>query len=111
MAKKIKDKKIKILEERNIAEPGNMPKYEYVPIHPGTLWAYVRHLSAKEFYAAMAVQQEEQMLFVINWRDDIHESMEIEYKGQRYNITRIDTFEGYKRDIAIYASAGPAEGR
>jgi phage terminase large subunit-like protein len=29
---------------------------EYTAIHPGLLWAYVRQLSAWEFYSAKAVQ-------------------------------------------------------
>lgn len=106
MQKRLKDKKIEILEGQNVAEPGNMPRYEWAPIHTGKLWAYVRQLSAREYYAAMAVQNEEQMLFVVNWRDDIKPDMLIKYKNRYYNIKRIDTFEGYKSNLQLYADAG-----
>lgn len=106
MGKLLKDKKIEILEGRNVAEPGGMPRFEWVPIHEGKLWAYVRQLSAREYYAAMAVQAEEEMLFIINWRNDITTDMIIKYKNRYFNIIRIDTFEGYKGDIKIYATGG-----
>jgi len=106
MGKLLKDKKIEILEGRNVAEPGNMPRYEWTPIHEGKLWAYVRHLSAREYYAAKAVQAEEEMLFIINWRNDITTDMIIKYKNRYFYIIRIDTFEGYKGDIKIYATGG-----
>ena len=75
-----------------------------MPIHPGRIWAYVRQLSANEFFAARAVQQTEEMLFVLNWRPDLDPDYFIEYNGVFYNITRVDTFEGYKEDLKIYAA-------
>ena len=104
--KKLKDKKIEILGSINTAEPGDMPNEEWSPIHDGNLWAYVRQLSQSEYYAAKQVQIEEEMLFVINWRSDITESMMIRYKELYYNIKRIDTFEGYKNDLQVYATGG-----
>ena len=79
----------------------------YKPIHPGRLWAYVRQLSGQERFAAMAIQVEEEMLFVINWRKDLSTvgatgGLFLEYNGCWYNITRIDTFEGYKEDLQLY---------
>lgn len=46
----------------------------------GTVWAYFRNLSGKEVFAAATVR----------------------YNGTLYNITRIDTFEGYKEDLTLY---------
>jgi SPP1 family predicted phage head-tail adaptor len=107
MKKKLKDKKIQILEIIEIGEPGEMPKQSWEPIHEGGLWAYVRQLSAKEYYAAAAIQAGEEMLFIINWRDDIKSTTHvIKYKDQYYNIKRIDTYEGYKQDLQIYADYG-----
>lgn len=106
MPKRLKDKKIEILAGQNVANPPLRPKIEWTPIHSGKLWAYVRHLSAREYYAAMTVQAEEEMLFVINWRDDITTDMIIKYKNRYFDIKRIDTFEGYKSDLQIYATAG-----
>ncbi len=100
----LKDKKIIIYKavytENEIGE--QIAKYQ--PIHPGKLWAYVRQLSAKEYFAAMAVQNSEEMLFTVNWRPDINPQMYIEYKGVWYDIKRVDTFEGYKENLHLYAS-------
>lgn len=41
--------------------------------------------------------------FVINLRDDTTTAHVIRYKGVDYDITRVDTFEGYKADLTLYA--------
>lgn len=102
----LKDKKIEILAVIDTSQPGDMPSESWAPIHEGTLWAYVRQLSAKEYYSAMAAQSSEEMLFIINWRDDITSANMIKFKGRYYNIKRIDTYEGYKQDLKIYADSG-----
>jgi SPP1 family predicted phage head-tail adaptor len=100
----LKDKKItiykKIIGQNEIGDQ----IVAYQPIHPGKLWAYVRQLSAKEYFAAAAVQNKEEMLFTVNWRADISPKMYIEYKGVWYDIQRVDTFEGYKENLHLYAS-------
>jgi len=103
MKPKLKDKKITIYSYVNVSEPGMMPQEKWKPIHPGQLWAYVRQLSATEYFAAAAVQHKESILFVVNWRDGITASNLIEYRGKFYDITRVDTFEGYKNDLQLYA--------
>ena len=56
------------------------------------------------FYASQALQQKEDMFFTVNWRNDISAAdCFIGYKGIIYDITRIDTFEGYKDDLKLYA--------
>lgn len=100
----LKDKKIIIYKSLiTVDEVGNQ-NVVYQPIHTGKLWAYVRQLSATEFFAAAAVQNKEEMLFTINWRSDISPKMFVEYKGVWYDIQRIDTFEGYKENLHLYAS-------
>ena len=56
-----------------------------------TVWAYFRHLSGKE-----------DVLFQIGYRTDITPAHMIRYNGVDYEITRIDTFEGYKTDLTVY---------
>ena len=48
-------------------------------------------------------QAVEEVQFVINWRDDITTRHIVRYKGVDYDITRVDTFEGYKSDLTLYA--------
>ncbi|MCY1714030.1 phage head closure protein [Caproiciproducens galactitolivorans] len=66
------------------------------------VWAYFRQLSGKEFYAAAAVQATEKALFTIGYRTDITTANFIRFRGVDYDITRIDTFEGYKADLTLY---------
>ena len=103
---RMKDKKITILGTTyGRDEWGN--QVEILGPIPGgeNIWAYVRHASGTEYYAARQVQQEVEMIFEINWRDDIGPDNWILYKGKEYNITRIDTFEDYKDTLRIYAHA------
>ncbi|WKY47861.1 phage head closure protein [Eubacteriaceae bacterium ES3] len=107
MKKYLKDKKIQIFKEDYTENVLGEQVPTLVALHAGSLWAYVRQLSAKELYEAAAIQSDEEMLFVINWRNDIDPvTCVIKYKGLYYDIKRVDTFEGYKQDIKIYAEAG-----
>jgi len=108
----LKDKKIILYRVQRSKDSAGFSTAKYAPLHPGRVWAYARQLSANEFYAARAVQQSEEMLFTINWRDDVSAAdCFVEYKGVFYNITRVDTFEGYKEDLKIYAARLPAAGQ
>jgi len=100
----LKDKKTILYRAEHVKDSAGFATVLYKPLHSGRLWAYVRQLSAKEFMAARAVQQSEEMLFVINWRRDIDADCFIEYRGVFYNVTRVDTFEGYKEDLRVYAA-------
>ena len=106
---KLKDKKITIYAKISKTGPNGYPVAAYTPIHAGKLWAYVRQTSGGEFYAAMAEQVREEILFVVNWRADLTlaaaQNYFIEYKGAWYDVQRVDTYEGYKEDIQLYASS------
>ena len=103
---KLKDKKIEILAPTYETDPEGFQTESLTPIAP-PLWAYFRQLSGKEVYAAMSVQSTEEVQFVINWRDDITTRHIVRYKGVDYDITRVDTFEGYKQDLTLYAKRRP----
>lgn len=96
---KLKDKKIEIQESRYVTDKyGNRVK-QTVTI--ATVWAYFRQLSGDEIYR-VTTQTEETVMFRINYRDDITTSHVIKYKDTLYNITRVDVYEGYKRDLTLY---------
>ena len=103
---KLKDKRITLYK---IVQEGGYSADKWVPM--GTVWAYYRQLSGKEYFAAMAAQQSEECVFIINWTKDVDTRMGIGYKGKYYDITRVDDYEGYKNDIQLYAkynsSLGP----
>ena len=105
MVQYLKDKKIILYKVEHFKDKEGFSSVKYTPIHTGRLWVYVRQLSAGELYAARAVQQTEDMLFVVNWRDDVSAvDGYIEYRSVFYNVTRVDTFEGYKQDLKVYAA-------
>lgn len=99
---KLKDKKIQILAITRTQDPDGYSIEILTPIAP-PLWAYFRQLSGKEVYAAMSVQATEEVLFVIGYRADITTAHIIRFRGVDYDITRVDTFEGYKSDLTLYA--------
>ena len=76
------------------------------PIAP-PVWAYFRHLSGKEIFAASAQMAVEEVLFTINYRTDITPTHVIRYNGVLYEITRVDTFEGYRGDLVLYCKQRP----
>lgn len=98
----IKDKKISIIAYQEIVDDagdvieGEAPLYE-------NIWAYYRQASGNEIYLAAQVQTKIEVVFEISWKPDIDTNMKVRYKGQDYNITRIDDFEGGKNDLKIYA--------
>lgn len=64
--------------------------------------AYSRNLSGKDIFAANAINAQEEVLFTINWLDDITTTHVISYNGILWNIMCMDTFEGYKGNISLY---------
>ncbi|MDL2318355.1 phage head closure protein [Eubacteriales bacterium OttesenSCG-928-A19] len=90
--KKLKDKKIQLIEK-----DGNY----YYPIHPGTVWVYYRHLSAHEETEARINGFKLEVQFVINWRDDLEEGMFVKHAGIVYEITQVDDYQGYKGDLKL----------
>ena len=81
---------------------------EWTKLNDTSLWAYFRQIGGNEYYAAGVSEREaEDVVFSVNWRNDLKNSMRIVYKGQEYEIIRIDPYEGYKSDIKIYCKLAP----
>jgi SPP1 family predicted phage head-tail adaptor len=104
---KLKDKKIEILAVTHTKDADGFAVETLTPIAP-PVWAYYRQLSGKEIYAAATVQAVEEVLFVVNWRGDITARHVVRYNGVLYDISRVDTFEGYKGDITLYCKSRTA---
>lgn len=105
---KLKDKKIQILKYTETEDSAGFPVRGYMPIHPQPkIWAYFKHLSASLYFASAQVNLNEEVIFTVNWLEHLKNSetkhLKILYKGNLYQITRIDTYEDYKRDINLYA--------
>lgn len=101
---KLKDKKIEILAVTNTVNENGFTERTLQAVCP-PVWAYFRHLSGKEYYAANTEQVQEEALFIVNYRTDINTTHVIRYKNKLYDITRVDKFEGYKKDITLYCKS------
>lgn len=100
---KLKDKKIELLQQVTNRDNEGFAQTTLQPV--GTpVWAYFRQLSGKEVFAAATTSYKEEVLFTINHRMDITTAHVVRYKGVLYDITRVDTFEGYKEDLTLYCS-------
>ena len=97
---KLKDKKIELVAFNSIINENGYPVTVETTI--ARVWAYFRQLSGKEIFAAAAYRYDEEVLFTVNYRNDLTTACFVEYGGVNYNVTRIDTFEGYKQDITLY---------
>lgn len=106
---KLKDKKIEILKPVTVIDSEGFSETTLQPID-GPLWAYFRQLSGKEVFAAATINYREEVLFTVNYRTDITTACVVRYRGILYDITRIDTFEGYKEDLSLYCSRRARQG-
>ena len=100
---KLKDKKIELLAQVSQVNANGYAVTTLQAICP-PVWAYYRHLSGKEVFAAATINYKEEVLFQINWRDDITTTHVVRYDGVLYDITRIDDYEGRKEDLKLYCA-------
>lgn len=99
-----KDKKITILRCDELMDGYGYPTERFSPLEGAeNIWAYYRHLSGNEFYAAHSINSKVEVVFGINWRPGIDTFMRVLYKNQEYRINHIDDFEDKKTDLKIYA--------
>lgn len=104
---KLKDKKIKIYMYVETRDEDGFALKAYMPIHQqDSVWAYFKQLSASLLYASNTTTIKEECLFRINWTDAILSNYandyRVYYNGMLYKVTRVDPYEGYKRDLALY---------
>lgn len=100
---KLKDKKIELLQQVTTRDDEGFSTTTLESVG-SPVWAYFRQLSGKEVFAAATTNYKEEVLFVVNYRTDLTTAHVVRYKGILYDITRIDTFEGYKEDLTLYCS-------
>lgn len=104
----LKDKKIVIYKKVSYENENGFQVEGYMPVHEQpSLWAYFKQLSATLTYLNNSTQDKEECLFRINWNKYIRNSypsdLSIGYNGLVYNVTRVDPYEDYKRDLVLYA--------
>ena len=104
MSKKyfLKDKKAEIFTRVNTRDSMGGKITYYTPISPAPLWCYAKQISANLFFTARAYAIDEKRLFVFNYNADIAVYKVIRYRGEWYEITRVDTDDDYNGDMFVY---------
>lgn len=109
MAKRyLKDKKIVIYKKGMFTDEDGFQTEGFMPVHAQpSVWAYFKQLSATLTYLNESTQSHEECLFRINWNDYVRTvnpaNLAIGYNGLVYDVTRVDPYEDYKRDLVLYA--------
>ena len=70
-----------------------------------TVWASATNLSGKEYFAAMQVQAENTIKFIIRYNKNVNETMRIIFEGNNYNIVFIDNIKYDNKFMEIKAMA------
>ena len=93
--------RVRITFQKNAVTVDKYGNHKKETVTIATVWAYFRQLSGDEIYR-VTTQATEEVMFRINYRSDITTAHVIKYKDTLYNITRVDVYEGYKRDLTLY---------
>jgi len=100
-----------VLQAKTAGQSGSgEPTEVWAPIDTGgvpagTVWAKVRPLSGREYYAALGAQivAEETLVFRIRFRTDVRPgTARIQYEARTYNIRRVAEV-GRRDGLDIYA--------
>lgn len=68
-----------------------------------SLWAESRFLRGRNFYAARAANVKTDVEFIIRYREDIDETMRIEYEGRNFNIEGILPLDNNRMYLIVKA--------
>lgn len=103
----LKDKKITIYKKVTFRDSSGFQTTAYMPItETGKFWAYFKQLSADLMYKQNSTFNGESCYFRINWNDYLRTAkasdLAIGYRGIAYNVTRVDPYEDYTRDLVLY---------
>lgn len=106
----LKDKKVTVYKYVDGTDAEGFPVKAYMPIHAQpTVWAYFKQLSGSLYFASAQTNVKEDCLFRLNYTKALKRAYADEYRvlydGILYKVTRIDPYEGYTRDLAIYCTA------
>lgn len=107
---RLKDKKIQIVRDDEYQDEWGSWHSGMRPIHPGKLWAYKRQIGGEAFYTSVMAGLSETVIFFVNWRADLASNdadIWVIEGDTAYKVDRIDTYEGYKRDLALYCATDP----
>src|SRR5690625_1902097 len=74
-----------------------------------TIWAALKTLKGRSFYAAANTNLENNRMFEIRYREDINDRMRIRWRGVDHDIISLEDDNGQKRTMTIYCKAVNAD--
>lgn len=83
----IGDMKYRIEIQKKVETTGPIPDLDPEYENHCTVWAKVEYLKGTEFWAAKAVNAEQEVRFIIRYRKDITADMRVKFDGNFYEIT------------------------
>lgn len=108
----LKDKKAMIYWEKPSTEDadGSTISGGFVPFAINPMWCYSKQLSQDQIFAAAAYGVSETRFFVFNHTKNVAVYDLILYRGEWYQITRVDTTDDYNGDLFVYVKDCPRGG-
>ena len=98
----LKDKKADIFKRVITTDSMGGRISRYVPISEKSLWCYAKQLRQDLYFTARAYQIEETRMFVFGFNPQIKVYDLVRYRGNWYEITRVDTDDDYNGDMFVY---------
>lgn len=93
----LKDKKAIVYE---VLEDDN-ERIWWRPITPAPMWCYTRLVSESKKFEARIVDESIERDFVFNYNAKIEIDSIIKYKGEWYQVERVDTQDDYRGDMHV----------
>lgn len=118
MARRIlKDKRVRLAGMVKTFDSEGFPSDGYMPLHEGDgmVWAYYRTAGGSVYWSSDALQSKCDAIFIIGYDPIVAHtpafgSLFLEYGGALWTVTRVDGFEGYRRDLTLYATRKSSSG-
>ena len=106
----LKDKKAQIYKRimNGTDSSGCAKPPGYYPVAPAPVWCYARQLSQTDIFQAQSFGKDETRLFVFNYYPNVEVYDMVQYRGDWYRITRVDTADDYKGDLFVYVQNAKA---
>lgn len=106
----MKDKKAQFYKQvQSGTDPGGYARPPgYYPIDPSPVWCYARQLSQADIFHTQSFGVDKTRLFVFNYYPNVEAYDMVQYCGDWYRITRVDTTDDYKGDLFVYVQNAKA---
>jgi SPP1 family predicted phage head-tail adaptor len=74
------------------------------------VWSNIKTMQGREYFAAAATQNENNVRFIIRYTPDVEPSMRIQYKGHIYEIVSVINDDEANKTLTIITKEGGQNG-